>query len=128
MACISRRAYVRVAQRPALVTQTMSAAAGHDVHDVLPTGADASAWRQTFNEIQMVLHGLPLNEERVDAGSPAINSVWFWGGGVKTDVPGRTFTAVWSDDALAQALGAHADAHAAPLPTDGTAWLHAARS
>jgi hypothetical protein len=123
-----RRWYVRVAQRPVLVTQTMSAAAGHDVRDVLPTGSDAPAWRQTFNEIQMVLHGLPLNEQRVDAGLPAINSIWIWGGGVKTEVPGRTFGAVWSDDALAQALGAHADAHAAPVPKDGAAWLAAARA
>ena len=123
-----RRWYVRVAQRPALATQTLSSAAGRNVHDVLPTGADAPAWRQIFNEIQMVLHALPLNAERVDAGLPAINSVWIWGGGVKTEVPGRAFTAVWSDDALAQALGAHADAHAAPLPKDGSAWLDAARS
>lgn len=123
-----RRWYLRAAQRPSLITETMSAAAGRHVHDVLPSGADAPAWRQLFNEIQMILHGLPLNAERVDAGLPAINSVWIWGGGVKTDVPGRVFTAVWSDDALAQALGTHADAHAAPLPRDGAAWLDAVRS
>lgn len=64
----------------------------------------------------------------METGQPAINSVWIWGGGTKTEVPGRVFTAVWSDDALAQALGAHADAHAAPLPRDGAAWLDAARS
>lgn len=123
-----RRWYLRTVQRPTLVTETISAAAGRDVRDVLPSGADAAAWRQIFNEIQMVLHGLPLNAERADAGQPPINSVWIWGGGVQADVPGRIFNAVWSDDALAQALGAHADAHAAPLPADGAAWLDAAHS
>jgi len=123
-----QRWYVRVAHRPSLVTQTITAAAGHDVHDVLPTGEDASAWRKIFNEIQMVLHALPVNEQRVDAGLPAINSVWIWGGGVRTDVPGRPFNAVWSDDALTQSLGAHADAHAARLPKDGAAWVDGARA
>lgn len=122
------RWYVRAARRPTLVTETVSAAAGRNARDVQPAGEDAPAWRHIANEIQMLLHALPLNDERADAGLPAINSVWIWGGGVKADVPGRIFTAVWSDDALAQALAVHADAHAAALPAGAAAWLDRARA
>jgi len=117
------RWYVRLPRRPDLGTVTISAAAGRDVRDVLPQGADASSWRQIGNEIQMLLHAHPLNEARADAGLPPVNSVWLWGGGTHAPVPGRLFSAVWSDDALAQALGASADAHAAALPSDAHAWL-----
>ncbi len=122
-----RRWYVRAPQRPALVTEPMSAAAGRNVHDVLPTGTDATAWRHILNEIQMLMHDVPVNAARENAGQPVINSVWLWGGGGKTHVPGRPFAAVWSDDALSQALGARSDAHAAPLPADASAWRLAAQ-
>lgn len=125
-ACTPRRWYLRLPRRPKLDTVTISAAAGRDVSEVLPQGADASSWRQIGNEIQMLLHAQPVNEARVEAGLSPVNSVWLWGGGTHTPVPGRLFSAVWSDDALAQALGASADAHAAALPPDAHAWLAAA--
>lgn len=120
------RWYVRLPARPALTTVTLSAAAGHDARDVLPQGTDAASWRRVTNEIQMLMHAQPVNEARTDAGLPAINSIWLWGGGSHTPVPGRTFSAVWSDDALALALGASADAHTAAMPADAHAWLAAA--
>ena len=123
-----KRWYLRTARRPALSTETMSVAAGRDAREMLPSGEDAASWRQRYNELQMVLHALPINAARADAGLPAINSVWIWGGGIKTKVPGRHYTAVWSDDALAQALGAHSDAHTAALPVDAGAWFAAARA
>lgn len=122
------RWYLRLATPPALVTQTLGMSAGRDAKDVLPAGADAQRWRQVVNEIQMVLHALPANDARSDRGAPPINSVWLWGGGRKTAVRGNTFDAVWSNDTLAQALGALADVHSAALPAGGVAWLAAAQA
>ena len=38
-------------------------------------------WYQLLNEMQMYLHQHPLNAERVNNGSLAINSLWCWGAG-----------------------------------------------
>lgn len=118
--------YVRPGTAPRLATTTLSAAAGSDARDIAASGDDARAWRRIANEVQMVLYALPVNEARRTVGVPEINSVWFWGGGRKTRVPGRNFQAVWSDDSLAQALAVMSDAHGAPLPADGRSWLAAA--
>jgi hypothetical protein len=74
----------------------------------------------------MLLHEHPLNDAREARGEPVINSVWFWGGGTRPRVHGRHFGAIWSDDALAAALGAAADVPAYPTPRGATAWLGAA--
>jgi hypothetical protein len=121
------RWYLRLEQPPALVTETLSAAAGRNVREVLPSGPDAPRWRQILNEIQMLLHALPLNTEREAAGVPAVNSVWLWGGGVDPSAAARSYAAVWSDDALARALALRAGAHGGALPAGGEAWLDTAR-
>lgn len=120
--------YLRLATGPLLATATLATAAGRHARDIQPTGREAARWRAIVNEIQMVMHALPLNAARGARGEPEVNSVWLWGGGRKTRVPGRTFQAVWSAGSLGQALGVHADAHAAPLPADGDAWVNAARA
>jgi hypothetical protein len=121
-----KRWYVKLPRVPELVTHSISEAAGQEVQRHLPTGGEALAWHRMFNEAQMLLHEHPVNEEREARGAPAINSVWFWGGGTRCAVRGGHFDAVWSDDAAAVALAAAAGAHAAALPTDATAWLEAA--
>ncbi|MES2562780.1 MAG: phosphoglycerate mutase [Pseudomonadota bacterium] len=123
-----KRWYVKPARAPDLATHTISEVAGGDVQHYLPSGADAPAWRALFNESQMVLHEHAINQARESRGEPEINSVWFWGGGIRPSVPGRHFNAVWSDDPLACALGTLADARSESVPTSGAAWLAAARS
>jgi hypothetical protein len=58
---------------------------GDDLFRHLPEGPDARSWRALLNEAQIVLHNHPRNIERVAAGLPPINSVWFWGGGTLPD-------------------------------------------
>lgn len=123
-----KRWYVKRASSPDLITHAISEVAGSDLQHHMPSGADATAWRRIFNECQMVLHEHAINQAREARGEPEINSVWFWGGGTRPNVPGRPFSAVWADDALAFALAALAEAHSAPLPLSGTAWLAAART
>lgn len=121
-----KRWYAKLARAPELVTYGISEVAGKDVQRYLPTGAEALAWHGTFNEGQMLLHDHPVNQGREARGEPEINSVWFWGGGITPNVPGRPFTAVWTDDAVATALAAAADAHGARVPETAAQWLTAA--
>lgn len=121
-----KRWYVKLPRVPELVTQSISEAAGQEVQHHLPAGGEALAWHRMFNETQMLLHEHPVNEEREARGEPAINSVWFWGGGTRCAVRGRHFDAVWSDDAAAIALAAAAGVHAAGVPANAAAWLEGA--
>ena len=121
-----KRWYVKLPRVPELATHSISEAAGQEVQLHLPTGGEALAWHRLFNESQMLLHEHPVNEAREARGEPAINSVWFWGGGSRCAVRGRHFDAVWSDDAAAIALAAASGAHAAAVHTDATTWLQAA--
>ena len=118
-----KRWYVSVPRAPQLVTRSPFEAAGKDVRQYLPSGADALAWHRMFNEAQMLLHEHAVNETREARGEPAVNSVWFWGGGTRPRARGGHFSAVWSDDALASALAAAADTDAHALPADGRSWL-----
>lgn len=65
-----------------------------------------------LNEVQMFLHGHPVNEQRQAEGKPAINSLWLWGGGaLNKEQHSSHLTAVFSDNPLARGL-----AQAAALP------------
>ena len=54
---------------------------GQHVRKYLPQGKDAKYWHQIFNEIQMLLHGMSLNQKRELEGMLPVNSLWFWGAG-----------------------------------------------
>lgn len=117
------RWYLRLDADPGIATHALGEAAGGNVERYLPEGKNALRWHAIHNEIQMLLHDHPVNEARESRGEPAINGVWFWGGGMKPRVAGRHFSAVWSDDALALGLAANADVEATPPPADGRLWL-----
>jgi hypothetical protein len=121
-----KRWYVRLPRVPALMTHSTSEAAGRDVQSFLPTGADALAWHRVFNEIQMLLYDHPVNVERERRGEPVVNSVWFWGGGVRASVRGRPCDALWADDALPVALGSVADIAVSARPQNAAEWRRAA--
>lgn len=76
-----QRWYVRVDGNSDVATTPLRIASWCDVKSFQPRGADALRWRSLSNEIQMLLHGHAINQEREARGIPAINSVWFWGGG-----------------------------------------------
>jgi hypothetical protein len=121
-----KRWYVHGERAPRLHTVSSGEVAGQDVQAHLPSGPDAGEWHRVFNEVQMVLHGHPVNEAREARGALAVNSVWFWGGGTRPPVAGCPFTAVWSNETLASALGAASDIASAALPDDAASWLQAA--
>lgn len=75
------RWYWRLEDDPSIATTPLSLAAGRHIDPLLPHGPDALKWRALLNEIQMRLFSHPVNEEREARGLPAVNSIWFWGGG-----------------------------------------------
>ena len=119
------RWYLRVEKAPALETTALPDAAGRSVDERLPRGADASSWRARMNEVQMLLHGHAVNEERERAGKLAINSVWLWGGGKLADEAPAPFNAVWARDPLAAGLAQARRIAARDLPDTAPDMLRA---
>jgi len=90
----------------------LSAVAGRRVAgDIDGSALPLTRW---LNEVQMFLHTHPLNARREQAGQPAINSLWLWGGGSLPSAMAQTYSAVFSGDPLATGL-----ACAAGLPAHG---------
>lgn len=91
-------------------------ALGADLFEHLPEGPEGRRWRTLLSEAQVVLHNHPWNAQRMAQGKPAVNSLWFWGGGVLPDHVGSPHARTCSDEEVATAL-AHAGGVHAPLPT-----------
>ena len=76
-----------------------------------------------LNEVQMYLHGHPVNERRQAEGKPAVNSVWLWGGGSLPALARPDFSTVWSSNPLATGLAGASATPAQPCPKGLTAVL-----
>ena len=130
-AATARRWYLRLnpagdafAELRGLAAAPLSAVAGRRV-DLAGRGA---AWSRWLNAVQMALHRHPLNARREEAGLPAVNSLWPWGGGGLTRSRSSPFSAVWSDHPLAAGLAHAAGAPHHPLPDGLDALLRLASS
>lgn len=77
---------------------------GEDLFDHLPEGEAGRRWRALLTEAQVLLHQHPWNRERLARGRPAINSLWFWGGGVYPHAVSSPHAQVRSREALLMAL------------------------
>lgn len=97
------RWYLKTAQPARIHTSGLSRAIGHDIDRMLPEGEDRLAWHRIFNEVQMLLHAHPVNEEREQRGALPINSLWFSGGGTLPRAS-TSFQAVIGSSALAHGL------------------------
>ena len=98
-------------------------ALGADVFEHLPADAGNEAaiarrWRSLLNEAQVVLHNHPWNERRAAAGKPPINSLWFWGAGVRPERVHSHFANVYTDDSVLRAFAAAAAATVSNLPVE----------
>ncbi|SDY72088.1 hypothetical protein [Nitrosomonas sp. Nm33] len=121
------RWYVRIAKIPCLQTRLLSEMIGKNINNLLPIGEDSSAWHSIFNEIQMLLHTHPLNQEREERGEFAINSIWFWGGGMMPQNICSTFNQIWCDHTFTHALAVASGIASNPLPHDATMWQRQAK-
>ncbi len=119
------RWYVRLEKAPDMQTTPAAAARGAAIDEKLPSGPDAMRFHALMNEAQMLLHEHPVNAERETRGEPALNSVWFWGGGVIAAAKDRPFSTVVGDDPLARGLALAAEIPVRPLPKDAGSVLAA---
>ncbi len=96
------------------------AALGAELLEHLPGGdsrsPEARRWRSLLSEVQVVLHNHPRNLERIAAGRPAINSLWFWGAGRLPTAVHCDYRQVLSEDDTLLAFARLAGAGAAALP------------
>ncbi|MCW9024503.1 MAG: hypothetical protein OQK73_07455 [Gammaproteobacteria bacterium] len=98
---------------------------GQYVFDYLPKGKDSGYWKSIFNEIQMLLHALPLNQQRQQEGKLPVNSLWFWGEG---SLPARfSQSCEWSDvfgnSSLMKALSYFSECPFHSIETESTGLL-----
>ena len=105
------------------VVLPLSAVAGRSVGRQLPETPEARWLRQLLNEVQMVLHQHPANEQREEQGRSTINSLWMWGAGVLPPLPARDFAGVWSEHPLARGLGRAFALPVHRVPSDAAALL-----
>lgn len=83
-------------------------ALGDDLAQHLPQGPQGRRWRVLINEVQVILHQHPLNQQRPARGLAPVNSLWLWGGGVLPQAVQTDLSMVISDDLLLQALASRA--------------------
>lgn len=100
--------YLRLATLPQLITTPPSAVIGRAIPSEHLRGPDARAWLRLGNEIQMLLHALPVNREREALGLPAINTLWFWGAGALPAHASSSYKAIFGDHPLLEGLAARA--------------------
>jgi hypothetical protein len=75
------RWYLHLPESPNLHTSPLDQMVGEYLTAGLPRGADARHYLKLINEVQMLMHSHPVNVARETAGNPAVNGLWFWGGG-----------------------------------------------
>lgn len=117
--------HARVREVPRMVCVAPSLAHGRDADASLPRGPDAGKWHACMNELQMLLHQCPVNEERERRGARPVNSVWFWGAGALPPFVPARFDGVFCDHELARGLAACAGAPARGAPVDADGLLTA---
>ena len=114
-------AYLRLRKLPHLLAPPPSAAAARG--RLLPSGQDAAHWLRLGNEVQMLLHALPLNARRESAGRPVLNSLWFWGAGCIPDAAPTAvnYSCLVGDEPVLKGLAAWAGITHHPAVPDATA-------
>jgi len=121
------RWYLALSQAPDMQTTHLSRIAGQTINAHLPRGTEFRRWHQLLNEVQMLLHGHPVNAAREAQGKPAINSLWFWGGGIAQKPNLHDNLDIWANDMLARGLAMAARIPGHALPQDFATWHAAAQ-
>ncbi len=114
-----RHGYLAVPRPPRIRTSTLGEAFGRNVDMFLPRGDEALEWHRLLNEVQMLFHGLELNEARREAGRMPVGGLWFSGAGVLPGVS-ACFDLVVADEPLALGLARAAGTPVRPLAAAGT--------
>lgn len=112
---------LRLPGTPDVSTRPLLDVLGRDIDPFMPEGADAMHLKQIMNEIQMLLHEHPVNENR----EFPINSVWLWGGGTFPKVTASRFESISSDNPVARGLARKSGIPFMPVSENAESWLAA---
>ena len=96
----------------------LSSVAGRSIERLLPDTSQAKNFRKLLNEIQVLLHTHPLNQERERTDRMPVNSLWLWGTGSLPERTKSLFDEVWSTQPLALGLARTSGVPTHPLPPD----------
>jgi len=110
-----QRWYLKLEEAEAIRTTPLPYVMGRGVNPYLPQGKHRQQWHGWLNELQMLLHSHPVNQQRVQAGKLPVNSVWFWGEGSLPTVREATWDQVYGDDILLEAMAKLVGTRHAPL-------------
>ena len=98
------RWYLWSRKRPEANFAALSDVAGRPVGLFMPEGIQARDWHRLSNEIQVWLHGHPVNAAREASGFRPINSLWFWGAGDPPSTLQRPAQRIQANGTLARGL------------------------
>ena len=117
--------YLRLEQQPDIQTSLPAVALDRNIYQFMPTGVNASKWLSYINQVQMLLHEHTVNDARESMHAPAINSVWFSGGGLMPQQVAAENGAclILADSPWYQGLAKHSGASIAPLDLNWTSML-----
>ena len=108
------RWYLALDRMPRILTSPLGEAFGRNMDMFLPRGEEALEWHRLLNEVQMLFHGLSVNQERQAAGRMPVGGLWLSGAGRLPTVK-PLFDLVVGDEPLALGLARAAGIATAPL-------------
>lgn len=108
------RWYARFRRLPDVEVPPLDQIAGAAIAPDQIAGPDARELQRAAMEIQMLLHGHPVNDAREERNEATVNGIWFWGGGTYRK-PAASFDRVLADDFPPLALAGAAGIPAGPL-------------
>ncbi len=100
------RWYLAVESAPDVRFHALAEAIGRNVDLFMPEGGEATRWAARLNEIQMLFHSLPMNQEREQRGRLPVSGLWFGGGGYLPAHPTIGYRTDGDDCCLLQGLAA----------------------
>ena len=95
---------------------------GKNIYGYLPVGPDALRWQKLQIEIQGVLHTSNVNKKRVQAGKLPVNSLWFWGTGLRENINNPGWF-LWGKHPILRGLEITKNCTRKNLPVDVAAWI-----
>lgn len=93
-------------------------------YDMLPTGNDAPPLRRLLTEMQMLLHGHPVNSVREQQGLPTVNAVWLSGAGSPAPAASSTRQRIMGEHPYVLGLCEQLNVSCWPLPRSAAELLH----
>ena len=95
---LGRFGYVRATQPIVTAAIPPALVDGRNPDQSLPSSDTAADTLKLISEIEMTLHGHPVNAERMACGQPPVNSLWIWGGGYAPERSSVRVPPLFADD------------------------------